>query len=196
MIDRLALKPIVHLFVFFRFFAVTLIRLSKFAKKSFSVRGVVASQFDKPILTMSASFQKHEAGISHQCHRPEIPGPDGLTSNYELNLKVADRIPESIRDKFTCEQPIEVRVVEPQNYFNPKIRLPQKYVWLKSNGPMPDNPLLHRLLLTYASDFELLSTSLLPHKLSLIDPEMQVASLDHAMWFHRDFRFDPNLLEN
>jgi len=107
---------------------------------------------------------------------------------------VADKIPPSIRDKILCKKPIEMRTVNPINPFAPEKREPVRCVWFKAIEKMPDDPAVHQYLLAYASDFGLLAPSLYPHGHSPWEPDMQVASLDHAAWFHRRFRMDDWLL--
>jgi acyl-CoA thioesterase-2 len=162
--------------------------------KSFTTRRVVAIQKGRAIFSMSASFQIDEPGFDHQDKAPTVAGPDGIESELELALKVADKIPESIREKILCQKPIELRPVDPINPFTPEKRAPLKYIWFKAIDRMPDDPKVHQYLLAYASDFGLVDTSLYPHGHSYWAPNMQVASLDHALWFHRSFRMDEWLL--
>ena len=163
--------------------------------KSFTTRRVVALQKGQAIFNMSASFQVEEPGFEHQeSPPPQIPGPDGIPSELELAQRVADKIPAAIRDKLLCRKPIEIRPIDPINPFSPEKRAPVRYCWIKAIDRVPDNMAVHQYLLAYASDFGLVITSLYPHGHSYWDPEMQVASLDHAMWFHRDFRMDDWLL--
>jgi acyl-CoA thioesterase-2 len=112
----------------------------------------------------------------------------------ELAQRVADKIPPSIREKLLCRKPIEIRPVDPINPFAPEKRDPIRYSWIRTIDQMPDDPAAHQYLLAYASDFGLVITALYPHGHSFWGPDMQVASLDHAMWFHRDFRMDDWLL--
>lgn len=162
--------------------------------KSFTTRRVVAIQKGRAILSMSASFQVNEEGFEHQSTMPDVKGPDGLMSEVEMARQISDKIPESIRNKLLCTKPIEIRPVNPTNPFAPKKEAPDRYVWFKTIHKMPDDLSVHKYMLTYASDFGLVSTSLRPHAKTFWDPEMQVASLDHNMWFHRDFRMDDWLL--
>lgn len=171
--------------------------------KSFTTRRVVAVQAGVAIFSLSASFQIHEPGFEHQAgERPEAPDPDTLLSERQLGRRYLDNlpekvraaIPEAMRERVVAERPIEVRPVNPVDPVHPKKRAPEKQVWFRVNGELPDQPSLHQYLLAYASDFHLLGTSLLPHGASWLSPGMQVASLDHAMWFHRPFRFDDWLL--
>jgi acyl-CoA thioesterase-2 len=163
--------------------------------KSFTTRRVVAVQKGRAIFNMSASFQIEEPGFDHHDPPPaQIPGPEGLPSEKVLAHQVADKIPAPIRDKLLCNKPIEVRPVDPINPFAPEKRAPVRYSWFKTIDRMPDDPAAHQYLLAYASDFGLVITALYPHGHNFWDPDMQVASLDHAMWFHRDFRMDEWLL--
>ena len=158
---------------------------------SFTTRRVVAIQHGKAIFSMAASFQLDEDGFEHAAPLPtDVPGPEGLPSEVELARKIADKIPESFRAKAVCDKPIEIRPVNPMDPFNPQPRPAQKYMWLKAAGELPDDPAVHKYLLAYASDFGLVGTSLLPHGQTFFRPGLQVASIDHSMWFHRDFRMD------
>jgi acyl-CoA thioesterase-2 len=163
--------------------------------KSFATRRVVAIQKGRAILSVSASFQISETGFEHQDTMPDhIPGPDNLLSEVKLARKISDKIPESIRNQILCVKPIEIRPVNPMNPFAPKKESPDRYVWFKTIHAMPEDLSVHKYMLAYASDFGLVSTSLRPHGRTFWDPKMQVASLDHAMWFHREFRMDDWLL--
>lgn len=162
---------------------------------SFTTRRVVAIQNGRPIFSMSASFQIDEPGFDHQSERPDVEGPDGVWSEEETIRRFADQIPEGIRERWLArEWPIEIRPVDPINPLQPDAREPQRAVWLRASGELPDNVALHRYLLAYASDFSFIATALYPHGVSWLTPGMQVASIDHAMWFHRPFRCDDWLL--
>lgn len=161
---------------------------------SFSVRRVIARQDGKEILTGSMSFQVAEEGLEHQFDMPDAPAPEGLLSEQELGRQLAPKVPEKLRAVLTRQRPIEIRPVDPVDPLQPEKRPPYKQSWFRARGPLPDDPVLHRCLLTYASDFQFLGTSLNPHGVSFMQQDMQVASLDHAIWFHRDFRMDEWLL--
>ena len=161
---------------------------------SFSTRRVTAIQKGKPIFTSSASFQYDEGGFEHQIPMPDVVGPENLPSELDMIRQRADLIPESMREKLLCAKPIEFRPVVGEDPFNPKVSDPIKYVWFRADGTLPDTPALHKYLLAYASDFGLLTTSLLPHGKGVWQKDMQVASLDHALWFHADLRADDWLL--
>ncbi len=162
---------------------------------SFTTRRVLAIQKGRAIFSMAASFHIEEPGFEHAEPMPQdVPEPEGLESEQELAGRVRHKIPKSIRDKILCRKPIEIRPINPINPFAPEKREPNRKVWFKSAGRMSDDRAVHQYMLAYASDFGLVSTSLYPHGHSFWEPAMQVASLDHAMWFHRDFRMDDWLL--
>ncbi|MGY0218044.1 acyl-CoA thioesterase II [Endozoicomonadaceae bacterium StTr2] len=162
--------------------------------RSFNTRRVVAIQKGRAIFNMSASFQVQEPGLDHQDKMPNVPGPEGLESDLERAQRFKAHIPVEAHDKLLCDRPIEMRVVDPVDLRNPKSAGNTKQVWLKADGEMPDDPRIHNYLLAYASDFKFITTSLRPHGKSFWDPKLQIASLDHAMWFHRSFKMDDWLL--
>ncbi|MGE8409031.1 MAG: acyl-CoA thioesterase II [Pseudomonas sp.] len=161
---------------------------------SFSTRRVTAIQKGNPIFTCSASFQYDEEGFEHQGQMPEVVGPENLPSEVEIARAMADQLPEHIRDKMLCAKPIEVRPVTEKDPFNPKPGDPVKYAWFRADGVLADSQALHKYMLAYASDFGLLTTSLMPHGKSVWHKDMQLASLDHALWFHGNLRADEWLL--
>ncbi|HET8730276.1 MAG TPA: acyl-CoA thioesterase II [Moraxellaceae bacterium] len=162
--------------------------------KSFCTRNVKGIQHGENIFLMSASFALPEEGLEHQVPMPSVEGPEGVPSEYELRLKVAPLIPERIRDVFIRERPVELRPIDPVNPFAPVKKEPHRFHWMKAQSRLPDDPLLHMCILAFASDYALMSTAMLPHGVSYMQNNMQAASLDHAMWFHRDFRIDEWLL--
>ncbi|MBW2457367.1 MAG: acyl-CoA thioesterase II [Deltaproteobacteria bacterium] len=162
--------------------------------KSFTTRRVVAIQKGRAIFNMSASFQRHEEGFEHQGQMPEVVGPEGLLSERELLQRRIETIPEVLRKRATAERPIEIRPIQPNNPMAPVARPPVKNIWFKTTDQLPDDHSVHQYLLAYAADFHLLVTAMLPHGVSWLTPGMQVASVDHAMWFHRPFRMDDWLL--
>lgn len=162
--------------------------------KSFSTRRVDAVQEGEAIFSLEASFQVEEEGFEHQDAMPEVPPPEALRSERELALALADRLPAAFRAIATAERPIEIRPVEPRNPLKPTAVEPRRHLWVRASDPLADDAALHRYMLAYASDFSFLGTALDPHGVSWLTPGMQVASLDHAMWFHRPFRFDDWLL--
>ena len=162
--------------------------------KSFGTRRVDAVQEGEAIFSLEASFQVEEEGLEHQDPMPDVPPPEALRSERELALAFADRLPAAFRAIATAERPIEIRPVDLRNPLAPKAHPPARKLWYRTVDKLPDDPALHRYLLAYASDFSFLGTALDPHGVSWLTPKMQVASLDHAMWFHRSFRVDEWLL--
>ena len=162
--------------------------------KSFSTRRVVAIQHGRQIFHMSASFQVEEPGFEHQIDPPQVPAPETLPSEDDMRRRVIARIPEEHREQFLRPRPIELRFVERTDIFHPEKRPPRQSVWARTTGPLSDDLALHQCVLAYASDMTLLDTCLLPHGVGWFDDTVQMASIDHAMWFHRPFRADEWLL--
>ena len=161
---------------------------------SFHTRRVVAIQGGHAIFSLSASFQRVEGGLDHADAMPAVPPPETLASELEHARRAAHQIPEGLRTMALAERPIEIRPVQAVNYLKPAVAAPRRQLWYRAAGALPDDPAVHRHLLAYASDFNFLVTAMLPHGVSWLTPGMQVASLDHVMWFHRDFHFDDWLL--
>ncbi len=162
---------------------------------SFTTRRVVAIQSGKPIFNLAASFQKVEPGFEHQDAMPAAQAPDSLPSARERQAAAARRFPNAIRERFTAEQPFEMRPTEPdEEAFPPPPKPARRMVWLRGIGKLPDDGALHGYLLAYVSDHSFIATALLPHGVTVFAPGMQVASLDHVMWFHQPFRVDEWLL--
>ncbi len=162
--------------------------------RSFTTRHIVARQQDRIIFEMSASFQTVDEGIEHQIEMPRKAGPEGLVNDLDLRIALGDRLPEIWRPKALEGHGIEMRRVEPDDLLAPVPRHAESSTWLRTIAPLPDDPIVHRALLAYASDHGLLRAALLPHGLSFMGGQVRPASLDHAMWFHRDFRMDDWLL--
>ena len=161
---------------------------------SFSNRRVVAIQHGRPILNMAASFQNPEEGLEHYAEMPEVPQPEELKDLIATAADISDKIPMKLRRFMTKERPFEFRPVDPLN-FDARQKLPAlKHVWIRTVDTLPEDRALHQNLLAYVSDFELLATSTLPHGLSFKRGNLIMASLDHALWFHRKFRMDQWLL--
>ncbi|MDS1272553.1 acyl-CoA thioesterase II [Lipingzhangella sp. LS1_29] len=158
--------------------------------RSFTTRRVTAIQHGKAIFALSASFHRAEAGLEHQAAMPDVPPPEELPTARERLTRLFDTLPASVN-----WHPIELRPVGPlsvETAHNPDLRSQQNLVWLRTERPLPDDPLLHVCLMTYASDMTLLDTVVRAHGRTMDDIAM--ASLDHAMWFHRPFRADEWLL--
>ena len=160
---------------------------------SFSVRRIVAIQHGRPIFNMAASFHTEEDGLTHQSEMPKVESPENFKNLNELMTdEVINLIPEKLRKFLTKERPFEFRPINPINILKPEKLPPSKQVWIKSTKNVMDDLVLHQCLLAYVSDFELLGTCLRPHGFALPfgDGKLQVASLDHAIWFHRKVKVD------
>ncbi len=165
--------------------------------RSFTTRRVQAIQAGQPILTMIASFQREEGGLEHQVPMPDVPPPEKLRSSRDLHdewIQEAPDLPDRIFHSLTRESAIEFKPVTPWNPLSPEVKPPFQHIWFRAAGKLPDSPMLHRCVLAYASDFNLLSTAVRPHGKTWFDENMVVASIDHALWFHRDLRVDDWLL--
>ena len=162
--------------------------------KSFSTRRVQAIQNGKAIFYMTASFQYPEQGFDHQDVMPDVPPPEEVSSYSDFILQNTHKFPEKIKDKFLAEKPIELRPIEQYNWYKPEVAEPVCNMWIKANGYLPDDLRIHMYMLAYTSDFHFLPTALFPHGVSHFQPNFQIATIDHAMWFHRPFRFDDWLL--
>lgn len=162
--------------------------------KSFNARRIKAIQNGKAIFYMTASFQVAEVGFEHQDVMPDVPAPDLLPSYNDFILENQKYIPESVRGKFLAERPVELRPIQKYNWVKPEKSPALHQMWIKANGSLPDDPNIHACMLAYCSDFQFLTTSLMPHGASYWTPNFQMASIDHAMWFHRPFRVDEWLL--
>lgn len=161
---------------------------------SFTTRRVRAIQHGRAIFAMSTSFHKPEDGYDHQSAMPDVPAPEALPSAKALMATMLAHLPDNMRAYWNREHPIDVRIVDATRYASRLPRPAQQAVWLRTNGRLPDAPAVHRAVLAYASDFTLLDTALIAHGKLLFDRDIQLASLDHAMWFHRPFRADDWLL--
>ncbi|MBW8486314.1 acyl-CoA thioesterase II [Actinomadura parmotrematis] len=162
--------------------------------RSFTTRRVLAIQHGKAIFSLSASFQVEEGGVAHHAAMPDAPAPETLPTQRERLLPLFG---ERFAEEFTSRRPIDVRHATPLTWEaakDPALTTPESKVWLKVDGELPDDPLLHVCLMTYASDMTLLDTVLLNHGLAWGDKRTMGASLDHAMWFHKPFRVDDWLL--
>ncbi len=165
--------------------------------RTFTTRRVQAIQNGQPILSMIVSFQPEEAGLEHQQPMPDVPPPDKLRSSRELHDDWLQSTPDAsdrVFHSLTRELAIEFKPVDPWNPLRPEVRPPQQQIWFRAAGKLPDNPMLHRCVLAYASDFNLLSTAVRPHARTWYADDMVIASIDHALWFHRDVRVDEWLL--
>ena len=161
--------------------------------RSFTTRRVIAIQHGKAIFNLAASFQIVETGPDHAMAMPEVPGPEALPTYRERLQPYLPRLGAEMVEWLSRERPIDSRPVEDPHWLQPGPRQPEQDVWIRTNGTLPDDPLLHACVVAYASDLSLLDTATLPHAIGY-DGHYQMASLDHAMWFHRPFRADEWLL--
>jgi len=156
---------------------------------SFTTRRVIAIQHGKQILNLSASFHVQEKGWDHQHKMPKVEGPEGLSTREELRDKSADKISDRMRPDFLRPRPIEIREVAPLDFFDPKPAPDANHMWFRMPGAQGCDPVMQQCLLAYASDMNLLSSSLRPHGLTWFKGGVMTASLDHAMWFHAPVHF-------
>lgn len=161
---------------------------------SFTTRRVSAIQHGNAIFEMSASFHRHEEGWEHQSEMPDVPPPEDLPSELDLIRARAGEIPAALRPVLTQDRPLDFRVAGELDPFDTAPRPPRRSYWVRAVGPLGDDPMEHQAVLAYASDYGLLGSALNPHGVSFRDPRLMVASLDHALWFHRPFRMDEWLL--
>jgi acyl-CoA thioesterase-2 len=161
---------------------------------SFSSRRVVAIQHGAQIFNMAASFHAAEPGLEHQERMPGVPGPEGLPDIVELAGRHGGELPARLQRFLAYRRPFVVRPVDPEQFLGGKRVEPVKRVWMKAVDRLPDAPFIHHALLAYISDYELIGTATLPHGLHATRSGLQMASLDHAMWFHRPLRVDEWLL--
>jgi acyl-CoA thioesterase-2 len=162
--------------------------------KSFATRRVVGIQHGEAIFALSCSYQRREEGWTHQPAMPEVPRPDQLPSDAELRQRFIALMPKNIRDYWERERPIELRPVDLTRYVARIPQEPRQYIWIRAAGALPDDPTVHEAVLAYASDMTLLDTTLVAHGKSVFDPDVQAASIDHALWFHAPFKADEWLL--
>jgi acyl-CoA thioesterase-2 len=162
--------------------------------KSFSVRRVVAIQHGEPIFNFAASFQVHEPGGEHQIDMPDVAKPEDLSPPERLPAEELAKMPVKLQRWLARKGAFEFRYVTPRNELKPIKRPPYQQIWFRLIDRAPDDDAVHRALLAYASDFHLIGTAMLPHGISYLQHNVQVASLDHALWFHRPFRADEWLL--
>jgi acyl-CoA thioesterase-2 len=162
---------------------------------SFTTRRVMAIQHGKPIFSMAASFHTPEPeALTHQVTMPQAPVPEDLPGEKELQERFLQDAPENVQAYWRRERPIELRPTNFDHYVSDRSFDPHQQVWVRATGPLPDDPAIHTAVLAYASDMTLFDTALFAHGSSVFDRSMQLASLDHAMWFHAPFRADDWLL--
>jgi len=165
--------------------------------RSFGQRVISAYQNNHLIFYMITSFHKDETGLSHQLDFPgDIKNPNELSSEIEILDEIFKKSPANIKDTRDRERPIEFRPLSPRNMVNPKEEPPEQLLWLRLSEKANTDRILNQALLAYASDYTILDTALMPHGISIFQRNIQVASLDHSMWFHRDFDINQWILYN
>ena len=162
--------------------------------KSFTTRRVEAIQNGQAIFTMSISFQVAEEGLSHQFEMPDAPDPNTLRDEDELREEQAKNWPKEFQENYSFSSAIQMRPADPTDIMHPTPSAPRQLSWMKTREKLPDDPRLHQCVLAYLSDWSLLDTATRPHAINYLQDNVQMASLDHAMWFHRPFRADEWLL--
>jgi acyl-CoA thioesterase-2 len=162
--------------------------------RSFTTRRVVAIQKGEAIFAMSTSYHADEPGLHHQATMPKVPGPDDLPTEADLKKLYLDSLPPGRAAYWRRERPIEVRPVDPSGFFDRRKQASEHHLWFRATGRLPDDPATHAAVLAYASDMSLLDSATVAHGKSVSDPDIMPASLDHALWFHEDFRADDWLL--
>ena len=161
---------------------------------SFTTRRVTAIQHGRAIFAMSVSFHRAEESFSHQADMPDVPEPDDLPSERDLIGMIGDKLPDNAKNYMQRIRPIEMRPVDMSRYVDRSPKPAAQAIWLKAVAALPEDPRLHQCVLAFASDFTLLDTALIAHGKLLFDIDIQLASLDHSMWFHEPFRADEWLL--
>lgn len=163
--------------------------------RSFSTRRVRAVQHGRTIFYMTASFQLQEVGLSHQFSTmPEMPDPDSLEIDMNFYDGNTDKLSKRVREALPFHKPIDIRTIDGEFLFKEVKRDPIRQIWLKGRDETPTNIALNQASLAYASDYHFLSTALQAHGLAVQDKSLRLATIDHAMWFHKPFKFDEWLL--
>lgn len=162
---------------------------------SFTTRRVVAIQHGRTIFSLEASFQLPDTGLEHQVDIPsDVAAPEDLPSQADLIERYGDAVPPGVRSYWQRERPLEMRYSTIEHYTSRRKLAPRQDVWMKATGPVPENDAVRAAVLAYMSDMTLLDTSTFAHGRAVFDNDIQVASLDHAMWFHRTDPLDDWLL--
>ncbi|MBX3583963.1 MAG: acyl-CoA thioesterase II [Rhizobiaceae bacterium] len=162
---------------------------------SFTTRRVVAVQHGHAIFSLEASFQLDEPGLEHQVPMPpDVPSPDTLLDQRQLLAEFGERVPQGVRRYWERDRPLEVKPIMLQHYTSREKLAPHQNIWIRTTGPVPADRAMQAAVLAYLSDLTLLDTSTFAHGRAVFDPDVQAASLDHAMWFHRAHPLDGWLL--
>ncbi|MCG8591924.1 MAG: acyl-CoA thioesterase II [Proteobacteria bacterium] len=162
--------------------------------KSFATRRVTAVQHGAAIFALSASFAREEPGLEHQATMPDVPHPDALPTFHDQIRPQLEKAPAAVRAWLERERPIDMRSADAWDVVTAASREPVMNVWIRADGKLPEDPLLHQCVVAYASDMTLIDAAVRPHAIGWVDDRYQIASLDHVMWFHRPVRADQWLL--
>jgi len=154
--------------------------------RTFSTRQVNARQNNRLLFTMNASFQAQQPGLEHQSRMPEVKPPAELLSRQEQLASDPRNLPKKVVEFWNRPRPVDMRPLGVDHYLNRTQKAPRQNIWLKVVGKVPQGPLIQSAVLAYLSDLTLLEVTTLPHGRSALDDEIETASLDHSMWFHRD----------
>jgi acyl-CoA thioesterase-2 len=158
--------------------------------RTFTARRVTAIQHGEQIFNLAGSFQHPEEGLEHQDAAPDCPTPEDLADEQELRRSLTANLPPLMRQMADRPRPIDMRPVDPQNFMGMKPAPPHQNVWMRATSPIGDDPIFNQAVLAYASDMSFLSTSMRPHGMGWQTPGLQTASIDHAIWFHRQSNFN------
>ncbi len=163
--------------------------------RSFSARRVKAIQDGRNIFYMTASFQVPEEGMHHQQPiMPDVPPPEEVQSDLEFYQAHYDKIARPMREALSYHEPVDIRTVDAANSYQAVKRAPERYIWMKARDTLTAKLSVHQAALAYASDYHFLSTSLQPHGVAVTDRSLRIATIDHAMWFHRPVNMNEWLL--
>lgn len=163
--------------------------------RSFSARRVKAIQKGRTIFYMTASFQLPEDGLTHQfCDIPKMPTPESIDKDIQFYDNNFDKLSSRMKEALPFHRPVDIRSVNNSHAFNAQKREPKRQLWLKGTDTLPQDTALNQASLSYASDYHFLSTALQAHGLSAQDKSLRLATIDHAMWFHSEFKFDDWLM--
>ncbi|MGA8169286.1 MAG: acyl-CoA thioesterase II [Methylocystis sp.] len=163
--------------------------------KSFTTRRCIATQQGHTIFSLEASFQIVEEGFDHAFEPPSVPPPESLDTTSALATRLNSFLPRGVLERFEKASPLDIRFVDPEAMLGGATSgTTRQNIWFRIVDRLPDDDAIHKAVLAYLSDMTLLNTALAAHGRSIFDPTLQVASLDHALWFHRSFRADDWLL--
>ena len=162
--------------------------------QNLSARRITAQQNDVVIFSMTASFQADAEGFEHQSPMPDINGPENLPGEQQLARRPGSCVPAALKSLISSDRPLEIRPVQQHTPLQGQISKPVRQVWIRANGRLPDDQPLQQSLLSYASDFNFLPVALQPHGKGFLEPDIQVATIDHSVWFHRPVNLSQWLL--